>query len=259
MAPSPTNNVAVGFWVEFSEIVVNFDSAADLVISETGTVSHTGVAITGGPQAYAVSVTGVSGDGTLTLAVNDASDIQDGSENPLGSAVTSSLVAIDTTSPVITRLGAADVTVEVHSSYTDAGAVATDNYDASVTVTTSGSVNTAVLGNYTLTYGAVDASGNPAVGITRTVHVVDTTSPVITRSGAAEVTVEVHSSYTDAGATATDNYDASVTVTTLGSVNTALLGDYTLTYGAVDSSGNSTVGITRTVHVVDTTSPVITR
>jgi len=44
-----------------------------------------------------------------------------------------------------------------------------------VTVTTSGSVNTNVLGNYALTYTAKDSSNNEAVPKTRIVHVVDTT------------------------------------------------------------------------------------
>ena len=39
-------------------------------------------------------------------------------------------------------------------------------------------VNTAVLGSYSVTYDVTDTSGNPAVQVTRTVDVVDTTVPV---------------------------------------------------------------------------------
>jgi hypothetical protein len=56
-------------------------------------------------------------------------------------------------------------------SYTDAGATATDNVDSSVTVTSSGSVNTAVPGTYTITYNATDAANNSATPVTRTVTV----------------------------------------------------------------------------------------
>jgi len=57
------------------------------------------------------------------------------------------------------------------ASYTDAGATATDNVDDSVTVTRSGSVNTAVPGTYTITYNAKDAANNNAAAVTRTVTV----------------------------------------------------------------------------------------
>ena len=167
---------------------------------------------------------------------------------------------VDTTAPVITLSGSTPVTIQVGSVYTDAGASATDNYDASVTVTVTGSVNTAVVGDYTLTYDAVDSNGNHAAPVTRIVHVVDTTAPVITLSGSSPVTVEVGSVYTDAGASATDNYDGVLTgsIVTVNSVNTAVVGSYTVTYNVHDSSGNAAVQVTRTVNVVDTTAPVIT-
>ena len=152
------------------------------------------------------------------------------------------------------------MTIQVGSVYTDAGATATDNYDASVTVTVTGSVNTAVVGDYTLTYNAVDSNGNHAVPVTRIVHVVDTVVPVITLSGSSPVTVEVGSVYTDAGASALDNYDGVLTgsIVTVNSVNTAVVGSYTVTYNVKDSSNNAAVQVTRTVNVVDTTKPIIT-
>ena len=166
--------------------------------------------------------------------------------------VTRIVNVVDTTAPVITLSESTPLTIEVGSLYVDAGASATDNYDSAVVVTVTGTVNTAVVGQYVIKYDAVDAHGNHAIQITRTVNVVDTTLPVITLSGSTPVTIQVGSVYTDAGATATDNYDASVTVTVTGSVNTAVVGDYTLTYNAVDSNGNHAVPVTRIVHVVDT-------
>ena len=77
----------------------------------------------------------------------------------------------DTTAPVITRIGSASINVAWGASYTDAGATATDNVDGSVTVTGSGSVNTAVPGIYTITYNARDAANNNAAAVTRTVTV----------------------------------------------------------------------------------------
>jgi hypothetical protein len=80
-------------------------------------------------------------------------------------------VPADTTAPVITRIGNASIVVAWGDSYTDAGATATDNVDSSVTVTSSGSVNTAVPGTYTITYNATDAANNSATPVTRTVTV----------------------------------------------------------------------------------------
>ena len=56
-----------------------------------------------------------------------------------------------------------------------------------------------------------DAAGYAATEVTRTVNVVDTTVPVITLVGSESVTIQVGETYTDAGATATDNYDGDLT------------------------------------------------
>ncbi|NDB96621.1 MAG: DUF5011 domain-containing protein, partial [Verrucomicrobia bacterium] len=52
------------------------------------------------------------------------------------------------------------------------GATVTDNRDATRAINGTGSVNTAVVGIYTLTYTATDAAGNLAIPVTRTVNVV---------------------------------------------------------------------------------------
>lgn len=67
----------------------------------------------------------------------------------------------------------------------------------------------------------------------------DNTPPAITITGDNPITVEVGSTYADAGATATDDVDGSVSVTTTGTVNTATVGTYTITYTATDSSLNT--------------------
>ena len=77
----------------------------------------------------------------------------------------------DITAPVITLTGSETMTVAWGSSYSDAGATATDNVDTSVTVNSSGSVNPAVPGTYTITYTASDAANNAAMPVTRTVTV----------------------------------------------------------------------------------------
>ena len=96
--------------------------------------------------------------------------------------------------------------------------------------------------------------------VTRTVNVVDTTGPVITLKGEAVVTHEAGSSYTDAGASATDVVDGDLSglVEVEGAVDTGKLGVYGLSYTVKDTQGNAGTQVVRTVEVVDTTGPVIT-
>jgi uncharacterized repeat protein (TIGR01451 family) len=162
----------------------------------------------------------------------------------------------DTAAPVITLNGANPLQVECHTVFTDPGATANDACTGSVAVTVSGSVDANTPGTYSLTYTATDGSHPPTV-VTRTVNVVDTQGPVITINGANPATVECHTSYTDAGATAFDAcLNASRPVTTSGSVNVNVTGAYTITYTATDGARTTTK--TRTVNVVDTIPPVIT-
>lgn len=168
----------------------------------------------------------------------------------------------DSTPPVITLVGTSPVTVEVGTTYTDAGATAADDVDGNLTasIIATSNVDTTALGSYTVTYNVSDSTGNAAAPVTRTVNVVDTTPPVITRIGSATVSVEIGGTYTDAGASASDNYDGNLSgaIVTTGAVNTSQFGAYTITYNVSDSSGNAAIPVTRTVNVVDTTPPVIT-
>jgi len=77
----------------------------------------------------------------------------------------------------------------------------------------------------------------------------DTAAPVITIVGLDPLAVEEGSIYVDAGATANDDRDGSVSVTTEGNVNTDIVGTYLITYSATDSAGN-TATASRTVNVV---------
>ena len=77
----------------------------------------------------------------------------------------------------------------------------------------------------------------------------DITPPVITLNGLNEIRVAKDSVYTDLGASATDNKDASVTVTQVGIVDTSAVGIYTITYSAVDAAGNQAAKVIRTVIV----------
>jgi hypothetical protein len=162
--------------------------------------------------------------------------------------------AVDAIPPVITILGLNPVTVLQSTVYTDAGATANDNVNGNVTgsIVTTNSVNTAVVGAYTVTYVVSDAQLNTSTS-TRVVNVVavpDVTPPVITILGSNPVSLFVGGTYTDAGATSTDNIDGNITsnITLVSTVNTLLAGSYSVTYTIVDGAGNS-ASSTRVVNV----------
>jgi len=76
----------------------------------------------------------------------------------------------------------------------------------------------------------------------------DTTPPVITLVGNSSEEVILNSSYADAGATANDEEDGAILVTTDNPVDYNAAATYTVTYTATDNSGN-TATATRTVRV----------
>ena len=180
---------------------------------------------------------------TLTYTATDPSDNS--------TTATRTVNVVDTTAPVLTVTGAATVSSELGDTYTDAGATATD-LSGDITVVTTGSVDTDTVGTYTLTYTATDPSDNSTTA-TRTVNVVDTTAPVITRTGDYPVNHELGDAYVDGGETATDA-SGPITVVTTSTVDVNTVGGYLVTYTATDPSGNSTV-TTRSVYVADTTAP----
>jgi hypothetical protein len=112
-----------------------------------------------------VTITATDKAGVLTLATATAQILEDETSAPS-----------DTTAPVITLRGSATITLDWGSVYIDAGATATDNVDSSVTVNSSGTVNTAKPGVYTISYTASDVAGNAAIRVVRTVTVLAPTS-----------------------------------------------------------------------------------
>lgn len=130
----------------------------------------------------------------LQTAINNASAVTNASAQSvvdaavitLNAAITTfeaGVVPPDTVPPIITLNGDAVVTLHIGDTYTEAGATATDMVDGSVAVTITGTVATSTMGEYIITYKAVDAAGNEAIK-TRTVNVV----PVISSETPSVVT-----------------------------------------------------------------------
>lgn len=166
-------------------------------------------------------------------------------------------VTNDDVKPTITLSGNAAITVAHGSTYTDAGATASDNAEGDITssIAVTGTVNTSAIGTYTLTYNVTDAAGNVAEPVTRTVSVTDQTKPVIALVGNATMSIVKGASFTDPGVTASDNVDGDISskVVATGTVNTSVIGSYTITYNVSDAAGNAAEAITRTVTVTTNT------
>ena len=118
-----------------------------------------------GPGTNAAVFEPLANDRTFTLAASDQTlaSVFFNNDDGIG--------------PVISLNGSSPVNLIVGDSYTDAGATATDAIDGSVTATPTGTVDTSVAGTYTITYSAVDAAGNAAIAITRTVIVAAAANP----------------------------------------------------------------------------------
>ncbi len=111
---------------------------------------------------------------------------------------------------------------------------------------------TQTTGNTSNNTGGTMQNGGMLGGTT----VVDTTAPVITLNGGANITLEQNTVYTELGATAVDDRDGNVSVEINGTVDTSIVGTYTITYVAKDRAGNSTT-VTRTVDVEESVNPEI--
>jgi len=143
-------------------------------------------------------------------------------------------------------LGKSKLTVEVKSTYTEAGYYIKDN----LPVTIDGFVDTTTLGTYVLTYTA--DFGESKKKLTRTVNVVDTTPPVITLNGASEALSCDYDYYNEEGFTALDNFEGDLTHhVMISKIKTGFK------YSVLDSSNNLTE-ITRLFTQVDTTAPTLT-
>ncbi|MCB9283533.1 MAG: HYR domain-containing protein [Lewinellaceae bacterium] len=153
-----TNFCTSGQWNDYPDpilvpFIVEFDCAAAVPSQTAGLASG---------SAFPV--------GTTTNTFNYTDDA--GNSGTCSFTVT----VLDNEAPVITLLGNASVVHCQGTTYTDAGATASDNCDSdltgSIAVVNPVDQNTPA-GTYTITYDVMDAAGNPATQVTRTVVVKD--------------------------------------------------------------------------------------
>ncbi|MES2617497.1 MAG: immunoglobulin-like domain-containing protein [Bacteroidota bacterium] len=191
--------------------------------------------------------------GTYTLTYS----VKDDAGN--GVVKTRTVCVTDGVKPLITNFG--DTSVQIGSTWVDQ-TTAIDDYDDNPVLTRQwlvNPVNTTVRNTYTVTYQAVDQSGNQADPVTVNYRVDDFVPPVINLNTFDIVTHKVTEKYVSITATVSDNFygPGQVSVTRISSnVDPNKLGTYSEVFKAVDGSGNISFK-TRTVNVVDIEAPVI--
>ena len=129
--------------------------------------------------------------------------------------------------------GNKNIIIEVNNEYKEPGITISGTKNKHKTI---GKVNTNKLGEYKVTYKITFLKTTKK--ITRKINVVDKTPPVITLTN-QDITIYQNEIFYET----TDNYDKNVKVTIDGTVNTKEIGEYTLTYTAMDSSANKSVAI----------------
>jgi PKD repeat protein len=185
--------------------------------------------------------------------------VTDLSGNKADSVVRTIIVEPDASGPVIKLLGGDTIDHRVRTFFTDPGATALDYTDGDMTASIykAGNVDSTVIGRYYIIYNAVDLNGNAGTKV-RVVNVIDDLSPVITLTGAGNMTADFGRSFADPGTTVSDNYYNGLVTTVTGSVNVNSMGTYTLTYNVTDPSGNAAQPLSRIVTVADISAPLLT-
>lgn len=139
--------------------------------------------------------------------------------------------------------GEQHMTIEVCSPYSEPGAIDRFSHQP---ITPEGKVDTSVIGDYRLVYRSGWQS------LYRTVHVVDTTAPVLTVDQKYDIYCSLNGTLPDIAVTASDNYDTDIEDRIqISPVDTGTVGSYEMTFDVSDSSGNSAETVSVTVHVVD--------
>ena len=139
---------------------------------------------------------------TITYYVSDAAGNT--------SSVSRTVIVQGNNKPTIAVTGDNPIQTILGQAYTDPGATAADVEDGDISGSIQAdvsAVDTDQVGSYTVTYSVTDSGGKQATA-TRTVQVIDRTSPVIQLVGEDTLTIGQGSTYTDPGVTITDNVDS---------------------------------------------------
>ena len=153
---------------------------------------------------------------------------------------------------VYTATATDDVGVDSYDiSGTDASLLTANSSTGEVSLTADPDYETK--SSYSFTVTASDAAGNTsdATTVTFSITDVDEIAPEITLLGDNPATVVKDNSYSDAGATATDDTDGNITanIAATSNVDVTTVGSYTVTYNVSDAAGNAATAVVRNVTV----------
>lgn len=172
-------------------------------------------------------------------------------------SVVRKVVVVDTTAPIFSLVENTDtVFVEVGTEYIDSGFMASDNYDTTFYLSTTGKVYTEKLDTFLLEYQVYDKSGNGSEVKFRTVIVVDRTAPIV-ELPFDSIKIEVGRRVNFPEPWVYDNYDRTPQLSIIGSFDKDIVGEYEIEYVAVDHSGNVSDTVVLFVYVIDNIPPTI--
>ncbi|MBQ4560851.1 MAG: polysaccharide deacetylase family protein [Clostridia bacterium] len=143
---------------------------------------------------------------------------------------------VDSTPPVIKLQNDGKHFTLPGTPYEEEGIVVIDNCDGDITANVVSEEK-----DGKVYYSISDSSGNKAEAVREIVYG-DPVGPELKLLGDGPFVIAVGGSYQDPGYIAIDNVDGDVTdkVAVQGRVNTAVAGEYTITYSATDTFGNTT-------------------
>ena len=103
-------------------------------------------------EANGTVLPNVLGDYNVTYSKTDAT-------GNVATEVIRTVQVVDTTAPVLTFEGNSSIRHRVFQPYVDLGVHATDSFEGTVDVNSTGEVNASKLGIYVLTFSATDSTG----------------------------------------------------------------------------------------------------
>ena len=194
-------------------------------------------------------------------------DLKDESNNS-ANQVRLQVNVTDKIKPTIT-VGKNPLYVEVNEAFAENDIILGDNYWPVSTLFRSQVSNVRIdsLGTYEIVYTVTDGSGN-SESVTRTVIVRDTKAPTIKLIGSSTVNLERFKVYQDAGVLLFDNYysdskmrpyltiSSNLPVNSNGEYFGDVKGLFTVQYKVRDLSNNTSITVSRSINVVNSTSSI---
>lgn len=238
-ASALTNATTVTYDVDFSKNVTGVDSNAFTLTATGNTTGTISSVVSENPTSYKVTVSDISGDGTLRLDVKaSGTTIVDEANNNLQSGFTTGeIYTFDFTAPTI--IAPADITVSSDNGSCEATNVVLGNPEASDSNTVETPVNDAPntypTGTTIVTWTVKDGVGNSSTA-TQKVIVQDTQKPLVSEIQAITECYQEDEFYSIPALAVTDNCG-------IDSISYSITGATSRNGNDNDASGNFNVGV----------------